>query len=336
MRFVLMLLDSENLVRIGNSAKLLETVLRALSRSTRETDVKGWYTGGSIIGVIFTDIGTTDGRAVAEALLTRVTKALSGVLAIDQIDKIKISFHVFPESRDENGARYPSDRALYPELQPELDPKKLSRAMKRSVDIVGSLAALVCLAPVFGLVALFVKLTSKGKILFRQERVGQHGVRFTFLKFRSMYSDNDPAVHEEYVKGLISGAQASEEALAGEPGVYKLTKDPRVTPIGRFLRRTSLDELPQFVNVLRGEMSLVGPRPPVPYEFDCYALWHKRRLLAVKPGITGLWQIGGRSTMKFDDMVRLDLAYARTWSVGMDIKILLRTPRAVFSGSGAY
>ncbi len=336
MRFVLMLLDSDSLVRIGNADTLLETVLRALSRSTRETDVKGWYKGGAVIGVIFTDIGTTDGRTVAEALLTRVTKALSGVLAIEQIDKIKISFHVFPESRDANGAKNPSDRMLYPELEPELDPKRLSRVMKRSVDIAGSLVALFCFAPVFAAVALAVKLTSKGKVLFRQERVGQHGNRFTFLKFRSMCSDNDPAIHEEFVKGLISGVNASEEALPGEPGVYKLMKDPRVTTVGRFLRRTSLDELPQFINVLRGEMSLVGPRPPVPYEFDCYALWHQRRLLAVKPGITGLWQIGGRSSMKFDDMVRLDLTYAQMWSVWLDIKILLRTPRAVVSGSGAY
>ncbi len=117
---------------------------------------------------------------------------------------------------------------------------------------------------------------------------------------------------------------------------FKLTRDPRVTPIGRFLRRTSLDELPQFFNVLLGEMSLVGPRPPIAYEFEAYDIWHKRRLLAVKPGITGLWQVKGRSRVTFDEMVRLDLRYASSWSLWLDIKILLETPRAVIGGVGAF
>ena len=120
-----------------------------------------------------------------------------------------------------------------------------------------------------------------------------------------------------------------------EPGVFKLTQDSRITPIGRFLRKTSLDELPQFINVLRGQMSLVGPRPPLPYECELYNIWHRRRLLSCKPGITGLWQVMGRSRTTFDDMVRLDLKYIRNWSLGLDIKILLMTPKAVVSGSGA-
>ena len=117
---------------------------------------------------------------------------------------------------------------------------------------------------------------------------------------------------------------------------YKLTADPRVTRVGSFLRKTSLDELPQFLNVLKGDMSLVGPRPPLPYEVECYKLWHRARLLAAKPGITGLWQVGGRSRVKFDDMVRMDLRYAASWSLWLDIKILLQTPHAVFSGNGAH
>jgi lipopolysaccharide/colanic/teichoic acid biosynthesis glycosyltransferase len=132
----------------------------------------------------------------------------------------------------------------------------------------------------------------------------------------------------------------NNEPLAGatrKPGtVYKLTGDKRITPIGRFLRKTSLDELPQFLNVLRGDMSLVGPRPPIPYELAAYQTWHRRRLLEVKPGITGLWQVSGRSTVDFDAMVRLDLKYATSWSPWLDIKILLRTPIAVVRGSGAY
>jgi lipopolysaccharide/colanic/teichoic acid biosynthesis glycosyltransferase len=164
-------------------------------------------------------------------------------------------------------------------------------------------------------------------VLFQQQRVGRYGKRFTFLKFRSMYVANDHAIHEEFVKTLIAGAKKP---------VYKLTNDPRITPIGRFLRKTRLDELPQFLNVLRGQMSLVGPRPPIPYEVEVYDIWHRRRLLEVKPGITGLWQVMGRSRTTFNEMVRLDLYYARSWSVWLDLKILWRTPRVVFMGDGAY
>jgi lipopolysaccharide/colanic/teichoic acid biosynthesis glycosyltransferase len=162
--------------------------------------------------------------------------------------------------------------------------------------------------------------------------VGQYGHRFEFLKFRSMHVGNNNAIHKEFVKNLITGAAES----AAQNKVYKLTNDPRITPIGHFLRRSSLDELPQFFNVLTGQMSLVGPRPPIPYEVEVYEMWHRRRLLAVKPGITGLWQVQGRSRTTFDEMVRLDLQYARTWSVWMDLRILLQTPRAMVSGDGAH
>jgi lipopolysaccharide/colanic/teichoic acid biosynthesis glycosyltransferase len=150
------------------------------------------------------------------------------------------------------------------------------------------------------------------------------------LKFRSMHMDNDPGIHEEYVRKLI----ANEVMDSG--GAYKIKDDPRVTPIGRFIRRTSLDELPQFVNVLTGEMSLVGPRPPISYEFETYALWHRRRVLEVKPGITGIWQVHGRSRTTFDEMVRMDLLYIRNQSIWLDLKILLKTPLAVISGAGAF
>ncbi|MGC2230023.1 MAG: sugar transferase, partial [Candidatus Acidiferrum sp.] len=133
-----------------------------------------------------------------------------------------------------------------------------------------------------------------------------------------------------------AGQGESVPNAEGKPAVFKITNDPRVTPIGRFLRKTSLDELPQFWNVLRGEMSLVGPRPPVPYEFKIYNIWHRRRVLEVKPGVTGLWQVSGRSRMSFDDMVRLDLRYTQSWSLWLDVKILMATPRAVLTGEGAY
>jgi lipopolysaccharide/colanic/teichoic acid biosynthesis glycosyltransferase len=138
------------------------------------------------------------------------------------------------------------------------------------------------------------------------------------------------------VQQLIAGKANKQPMNGNDQGVYKLTKDSRITRVGAFLRKTSMDELPQFLNVLKGEMSLVGPRPPIPYEVEAYDIWHRRRLLEAKPGITGLWQVCGRSRVNFDDMVRLDLQYARTWSLWMDIKILLRTPGAVLLGAGAH
>jgi lipopolysaccharide/colanic/teichoic acid biosynthesis glycosyltransferase len=172
-------------------------------------------------------------------------------------------------------------------------------------------------------------------VLFGQVRLGEYGKKFMVLKFRSMRTDCDSRIHQEYVSQFIAG-QVSNNNAKGEKLVYKIQKDPRITPIGRILRKASLDELPQFWNVLVGEMSLVGPRPPVEYEFKVYDVWHRRRVMEIKPGITGLWQVEGRSRTQFDDMVRLDLKYARIWSIWLDLKILLRTPGAVVSGDGAH
>jgi len=149
-----------------------------------------------------------------------------------------------------------------------------------------------------------------------------------------MRIDCDEKIHQEYVSQFIAGQVSN--GSEGDKTIYKIQKDPRVTAIGRLLRKTSLDELPQFWNVLTGQMSLVGPRPPVPYEFTAYDLWHRRRVLEIKPGITGLWQVEGRSRTRFDDMVRLDLKYARAWSLWLDVKILLQTPGAVVTGEGAH
>jgi exopolysaccharide biosynthesis polyprenyl glycosylphosphotransferase len=204
--------------------------------------------------------------------------------------------------------------------------------VKRIIDIVGSVLLLCLLAPVFALIALVIKLDSKGPVVFRQMRVGRQGELFTLLKFRSMYVNNNAAIHKEYVTNFISQGRPTTDT----DSVYKITDDPRVTHVGRVLRKTSLDELPQLWNVLCGEMSLVGPRPPLPYELRCYAVWHHRRILEVKPGITGLWQVTGRSRTTFDQMVRLDLRYVQQWSIWLDLKILLQTPKAVITGNGAY
>ena len=149
-----------------------------------------------------------------------------------------------------------------------------------------------------------------------------------------MYKNNDPSVHKEYVRKLIESK--AEKQSDGRDGVYKLTCDPRVTPFGRWMRKTSLDEIPQFWNVLRGDMSIVGPRPPLQYELDAYKLWHRRRVLEAKPGITGLWQVTGRSRVGFDEMVRLDLRYAANWTPWMDLMIVFKTPFAIVKGTGAH
>lgn len=337
-RFVLMLLDACGLFNRGGSRDPVDKVVGTLAHATRETDIKGWYRQDSIIGVIFTEIGASDGMSIANALLTKISNMLCAMLSLEEFNELKLSVHVYPEHSNENGQSGPTDFALYPDLDQANQSKRVSYTIKRCIDIAGSLCALILAAPVFIVIAILIKLTSKGPVLFRQERVGQYGRAFTFLKFRSMYFQNDHTIHQEYVKRLIDGAVSDADLKNGSRAVhnvYKLTDDPRITPLGRFLRRSSLDELPQFLNVLMGSMSLVGPRPPVPYEVECYEMWHKRRL-TVKPGITGPWQVGGRSRTTFDEMVRMDLQYSRNWSVWGDIKILSQTPRAVISGAGAF
>jgi len=243
---------------------------------------------------------------------------------------------VFPKTLTNNVRKRLSDRTLNPDLAQRSQATQVSKVTKRAMDIVGSLLALLLFAPVLSAIALAIRLTSKGPVLFRQKRVGQHGEEFVFFKFRTMHVNNDPRVHQEYVRQLIAGSAQRHPGNGNGKGVYKLTKDSRITSVGRFLRRSSLDELPQLFNVLRSEMSLVGPRPAIAYEVEAYDTWHTRRIFEAKPGITGLWQVNGRSRVNFDEMVRLDLQYARTWSPWMDLKILMRTPVAMFFGDGAY
>jgi lipopolysaccharide/colanic/teichoic acid biosynthesis glycosyltransferase len=205
--------------------------------------------------------------------------------------------------------------------------------VKRWIDVFGSLIGLIILSPLFLIIAAAMRLSSPGPILFRQRRVGQHGQPFEMLKFRSMQVENDCTIHREYVTKFVAGKAEKQPTTDSAEGAYKLTSDPRVTRVGAFLRKLSLDELPQLINVLNGEMSLVGPRPPLVYEVTVYDVWHRRRLMEAKPGITGLWQVKGRNRVKFEDMVRMDVAYARSWSLWLDLKILLRTPLAVAEGS---
>ena len=332
--FVLMLLDPGNLVKQTKTPVMLN-LLSAVSQATRDTDLKGWYEDEAIIGVIFTEIEGAEAKAIVQSLSDKLTDALDQTLTLPEIKQIKLSFHIFPEDWDDSDPNCPVTSTLQIALASHINRKRISLIVKRLMDIAGSVVGLVLCLPVFVLVALAIKLTSRGPVLFRQVRLGQYGKKFVFLKFRSMHVNNDHKVHEEYVKQLISGAPGTERNNGNQQKLYKLTADPRVTPVGRFLRSTSLDELPQLLNVLLGQMSMVGPRPPVVYEFKRYDLWHRQRLSAVKPGITGLWQVEGRSRVKFDDMVRMDIRYARSWSLWLDIRILLQTPGAVISGNGA-
>jgi len=201
-------------------------------------------------------------------------------------------------------------------------------ALKRVLDVTLAAVGIIVFAPVFAVIAICIALDSGLPVLYRQERVGWNGRRFTIIKYRSMRADADSQIHVSYVQGLLRGEHPSG------PGLYKLHADSRVTRVGAFLRRTSLDELPQLWNVLTGEMSLVGPRPDVPYSVEVYAPWALRRL-AVKPGITGLWQVSGRSNLSIQDMLQLDIAYVDQHSLRLDIMILLRTIPTVISRNGA-
>ncbi|MEK7723304.1 MAG: sugar transferase [Acidobacteriota bacterium] len=205
------------------------------------------------------------------------------------------------------------------------------RFIKRLSDIAISLIIGALTSPLWLLISFLIKFDSKGSILFKQERVGMDGRVFLCYKFRTMFSDADENLHKEAYEMNIKGTTEANSGDEEKPIFGKVKNDPRITKIGRFLRRTSLDELPQFLNVLRGEMSVVGARPPIPYEVEAYEIWHRRRL-DMKPGITGLWQVSGRNRLSFDEMVRIDLFYIENWSLWLDLKIILLTLPAMLRG----
>ena len=304
-------------------------IVQPLRSSIRETDIVGWYQANCTLGIVFPDLPTVT-TVLVEGLRRKIVDTIATLLPPELAGRMDVSLYVYPASHDRAGGGETSTFNL--DVPPQYRAGRAEHAIKRLIDVTGSLLFLAALAPFLALIATVIKMNSKGPVIFRQVRVGQRGTPFMFLKFRSMYLDSDVALHKEYVTKFISNNTAASPAAP----VFKITNDPRVTPVGRFLRKTSLDELPQLWNVLRGEMSLVGPRPPLPYELECYAPWHHRRVLGAKPGITGLWQVTGRSRTTFNEMVRLDLKYVRQWSIWLDFKILLQTPKAVLMGEGAY
>ena len=319
------------LISIGAQAQShWAQAVEVLTAAARSTDIVGWFEEGFVVGVIRTrtdldhfETGTTLQATVERELARRGDSQARTTYTI--------AAEVYAPGPGAARPRLGEARAFN-----QTASEAMRVAAKRALDIAGSAALLVLSSPAMLAVSALVKLTSDGPVFFRQERIGEDGRPFMMLKFRTMQVNAGHDLHQQFVSQYIQGGHAGEtKDEAGGP-VFKIVADPRVTKIGNLLRRSSLDELPQFWNVLKGEMSLVGPRPPLPYEVKVYKPWHKRRVLEAKPGITGLWQVKGRSRTTFDEMVRLDLQYARQQSFWGDIKILLATPRAVLTGKGAH
>ena len=307
----------------------------ALSAVKSEIDILGWFERQSIIGLIVPDIDTANLASTCKGLESEFRKEITIRFEGDLTERLSIRLRVYPEPRQLGEEEIQTvDPFLYPELYAQQDRIGMFQVLKRGMDILGSLALLIILSPLLLAIGGLVKLSSRGPALFRQARIGQMLKPFMMCKFRTMSANVDHGIHHNYVSWFITSSGKGQ--VQDKNKIFKLTNDPRITPIGHFLRKTSLDELPQLWNVLRGEMSLVGPRPPLWYEMQQYKSWHRHRVLEAKPGITGLWQVTGRSRTTFDEMVRLDLRYARGRSLWADIKILLATPAAIIKGKGAY
>lgn len=280
-------------------------------------------------------------RALPEANLPAINPEILPVTSTSPVQTIKFKQEFFMTNNlsfsTNNGATIASpfcDVFFWDQELIISASKLIKKFVKRAMDLLGSAILLILLSPLMMLISILIKLTSRGKVIFKQKRIGYKGKFFTCYKFRTMKSDNEHKAHEEYVKKLIHGDNGGINNGSEKAPCFKIKNDPRITSIGKILRKTSFDELPQFVNVLKGEMSLVGPRPPVLYEVEEYKNWHYRRVLEVKPGITGLWQVMGRNRVAFDEMVRMDIRYAENWSILWDIKILFKTIFAVLKCDG--
>jgi lipopolysaccharide/colanic/teichoic acid biosynthesis glycosyltransferase len=296
-----------------------------LHKNTRETDIAG-YLDDDLVALLLLD---TDAQG-ANAFTKKLTKRLNGL-------RCTTSAATYPDCLFENLTRGSEDtQNLNPASLDNLpNSPNVEYFLKRSVDVVGASVAISLFAPLMLITAAAVKMTSPGPVIFKQARLGKGGVPFVFYKFRSMHCNVDDSIHRDFVTSLIGGDHQSINQQDSAKPYYKLKSDPRITRLGKILRKTSLDELPQLLCVLKGDMSLVGPRPPLPYEAEKYQPWHLRRVLETKPGITGVWQVEGRSKVCFDDMVRMDLRYVRNCSLALDFKILLKTLVVVLRREGA-
>jgi lipopolysaccharide/colanic/teichoic acid biosynthesis glycosyltransferase len=308
----------------GDSGHWL-AIVASIAGIKRDSDAVGWLEEGTVLGLMLPEVS----RAGALTVIDRLRRELAVRIGEPALATVSMRLYAHGLPAGPDGALFPPvDLLVEAFVQDEQRP--LREAAKRTLDIAGSLAMMALFAPVMLAAIIAVKATSPGPVLLRQVRIGRRGEPFKMLKLRTMYVHAGDGIHQDYMAWFIQ--QSAKQTQSGS-AFFKIRNDPRVTKLGRFLRRTSLDELPQFLNVLRGEMSLVGPRPPLPFEVEQYQPWHRRRVLEAKPGITGLWQVSGRSRTTFDDMVRLDLRYARTHTLWTDIRILLATPRAMFKGA---
>ena len=313
--------------RVGEKMlKAVDRLLTVLQINKRETDVLG-YLGGNRIALLLVETGADGANGFIRSIEGRTGPLTYSAASVTYPNEL---FDNLLAGRPAIG--HESPLALHESVKRG----PFSRASKRLLDVVGASVLLVMLLPLMVLTALAIRLTSPGPVIYKQTRLGRRGVPFAFFKFRSMVVNNDDRAHREYVQNLIQGKLEAVNHGDAERPLYKIKGDPRVTRVGHFIRKSSIDELPQLVNVLIGDMSLVGPRPPIPYETERYESWHLRRILEVNPGITGLWQVEGRNRVSFDEMVRLDLRYVRDWSIWLDIKILFKTVFAVlrFDGEG--
>lgn len=306
----------DELVKIEEAAQLLQD-------STRETDIIG-YLGDNTFGLLLPDTDKHGAQAFLNKIVTQYSDLPFSIVADAYPSPL------FDDLMADH-AGYPNAFPVY--LRGAGLSAGLSWSGKRLIDVVGALLLMLLFSPLMLATAIAIKATSPGPVIFKQLRLGRRAAPFVFYKFRSMYSNADDRIHREYVNKLING-HAANNGDDTNP-FYKIKADPRLTRIGKWIRKASIDELPQLYNVLKGDMSLVGPRPPLPYETEKYQLWHLRRILEVRPGMTGLWQVSGRSKVSFDEMVRLDLRYALNWSLWHDLVILARTVKVVFQFSGA-
>jgi lipopolysaccharide/colanic/teichoic acid biosynthesis glycosyltransferase len=306
-------------------SKNLRTFLDLLRRIKRETDSLG-YVGRNKFAVLLL-YTTAEG---AERFVNKVAGIGSGFL-------FEGGTGTYPDGRFDMllDLDLHVPKGALPSNDETIENYKGEYALKRPLDVIFSLFLILLFAPLMLLVAVAVAATSPGPVLFKQTRIGKGGKPFTFYKFRSMAVNSDDRIHREYVARLIEGETDKVNEGDSSRPLYKIKSDPRITSVGRIIRKTSIDELPQLFNVLKGDMSLVGPRPPVPYEVERYQNWHLLRVLGIKPGITGLWQVEGRSKTTFDEMVRLDVRYMRYCSLRLDLKILFKTIAVVLRCDGA-
>jgi exopolysaccharide biosynthesis polyprenyl glycosylphosphotransferase len=293
--------------------------------------------GYPVFGTLDNIIDVIEAREITDTIVALPLKAHQRIIEMaGKIQKNKNHVHIipdlfaltFPNATLDGFGGIPLIDLGYPGL------KDQQRFLKRVFDVIVSSFCILITSPVMLVVSLLIKLDSKGPILYQQTRIGENGQLFTMLKFRSMKTNSDPNIHKAYVTRLIEENISPETKNSDGEKSLKMEADPRITSVGRFIRKTSIDELPQFFNVLRGEMSLVGPRPSLPYEVDVYKDWHKRRF-DTPPGITGIWQVTARNQVSFDEMVRLDIEYIEKYSIWLDIKLILQTPWALLNAKGA-